>query len=410
MTEFEGLNVLVVDDSVVQRNHVKEVCERFSIAHIGEAVNGQDAVEKMTQTRYDIAFIDLEMPVMDGVELVRVIADQKLVESVIILSSKDPVLILSVGTMAESAGLGVIGTFQKPIQTEQLENSLRRLTSEVAVEADDDGKPELGPEELLEGMAQNQLTLMYQPKLQVKGLLLKGVEALARWDHPELGVVSPGQFIQMAERFGLISKLTDYLFKLALRDKKRWHSFGLSVDLAFNLSPLSISDRGLADHVFDLVSSHELPPGEIILEITENAVAGELSAAIETLAKLRLKGFKIAIDDYGTGFANTQQLSRVPATELKLDRSMIDKVSTRPQNQAIVKSTLQLANDLGLTTVAEGVESIEDFRFLQQHGVEQIQGFLLARPMRADALLEWLKKDLGSVRASVMKGGSRSAS
>lgn len=401
MADFEQLKVLVVDDSQVQRNHVVETCERFSIGTIDQAVNGEDAAQKLKAAHYDLAFIDLEMPVMDGVELVRVIADEHLVDSVIILSSKDPVLILSVGTMAESAGLKVLGTFQKPIQVDQLENSLQRLLGPSTEEASEPSQEGSSPEDLLAAMNDGHLTLMYQPKLQVKGLLLRGAEALARWEHPQRGTVSPGEFIPMAERFGLIEKLTEHLFEIALADKKKWMSFGLKIDLAFNLSPLSISDRQLADKVYDAVTGKGIDPNEVILEITENAVSGELSSAIETLAKLRLKGFKLAIDDYGTGFANAQQLSRVPATELKLDRSMIDNVATRPQNQAIVKSTLQLAHDLGLKTIAEGVETVEDLRFLAAEGVEQVQGFLLARPMKNEQFLNWLKTDLVQLRSKL---------
>ena len=401
-SEYAAIKILVVDDSQVQRNHVMEVCQRFGIETIEGAEHGEDAVKKLKEQHFDLAFIDLEMPVMDGIELVRVIAEEKLVDSVIILSSKDPVLILSVGTMAEADGLSVLGTFQKPILQEHLECSLKRLLDSVSQPGATQNESELSPQELVDAIGHGHLKLVYQPKLQVKGLLLKGVESLARWEHPRHGIVSPVRFIAMAERFGLIQTLTDHLFDLALRQKSEWRNHGLNIDLAFNLSPLSISDRGLADHVERMVQDYKIPPSEIILEITENAVAGELSAAIETLAKLRLKGFKIAIDDYGTGFANTQQLSRVPATELKLDRSMIDNVATRPQNQAIVKSTLQLAQDLGLSTIAEGVETIEDFRFLSEEGVDQIQGYLLAKPMQPEQLINWLKKDLAQLRSDIL--------
>lgn len=401
MSEYKAIKILVVDDSVVQRNHVIEVCGRFGIEQIDGAENGEDAVNKLKQKEYDLAFIDLEMPVMDGIELVRAIAAEKLVESVIILSSKDPVLILSVGTMAESDGLKVLGTFQKPILQEHLECSLKRLLESAGATEEATEESQMNAQELLDGIQSNQLGLVYQPKLQVEGLLLKGVEALARWEHPEHGVIPPARFIPVAERFGLIQTLTDHLFDIALRQKSEWKKMGLNVDLAFNLSPLSISDKNLADHVSAMVDCYQIKASEVILEITENAVAGELSAAIESLAKLRLKGFKVAIDDYGTGFANTQQLSRVPATELKLDRSMIDNVATRPQNQAIVRSTLQLAKDLDLNTIAEGVETLEDFRFLKEEGVDQVQGYYFAKPMKNDKLIEWLKTNLSQIRHQV---------
>lgn len=399
---LKGAKVLVVDDSVVQRNHVIDACRALGVGTVEGAVNGQDALVKVREQTFDLLFIDLEMPVMDGVDLVQALASEHLVQSVIILSSKDPVLILNVGTMAEADGLTVLGTFKKPILEDQLNCALERLGERKwAGHADIEG-PTLRANDLLTAIESGHIEAFYQPKLLIKGLILKGVEALARWRHPEHGLISPALFIPMAERFGLIDKLTDHMFDLALQQKKRWQAQGLRLDLAFNLSPLSISNPGLAEHVSEMVKKHDLNPEEIILEITENALANEISLATGSLAKLRLGGFRVAIDDYGIGFANAQQLSRVPATELKLDRSMVDHVATRPQNQSIVRSTLQMAKELGLSTTAEGVENESDLAFLAQEGVDQLQGFLLAKPMPAEDLNKWLKVELTGLRKRLL--------
>lgn len=232
-------------------------------------------------------------------------------------------------------------------------------------------------------------------------MILKGVEALARWNHPELGFVPPIEFVPMAERFGLISAMTHGLLRKALLQKREWQKKGVSFHLAFNLSPLSLADKGLAEKVADLANEYDVEPSQVVLEITENAVSGEISAAIETMARLRLKGFKIAIDDYGTGYANAQQLSRVPASELKIDRCLVDNVATRPQQQSILKSTVSLAKDLGLNTVAEGIEYIEDLKYVQPLGIDLIQGYLFAKPMPADKLQSWITKDLAELRKLV---------
>jgi len=173
--------------------------------------------------------------------------------------------------------------------------------------------------------------------------------------------------------------------------------------LSFNLSPLSLTDKGLADKISQQVASYKIPPKDIVLEITENAISGEISTAIETLAKLRLKGFNLAIDDYGTGFANAQQLSRVPATELKLDRILVDNVATNPQQKAILKSTVNLSKDLQLITVAEGVEDFEDFLLLYKFEVDLVQGYYFAKPMTADNLNTWIKKELADIRKKLQQ-------
>jgi len=402
---MKSLKVLVVDDSLVQRNHVVTMCHAYELEDVHGATDGVDAVEKLKKQQFDLVFIDLEMPKMDGVELVRRIANDKLAPSVIILSSKDPALILSIGTMAESDGLNVLGTFQKPMQNSDLLASLKQLrTLMLKVTTSKEQHHlynRLNKKDLLDGIKNEQITLFYQPKLTTKGLLLKGVEALARWQHPKLGFVSPVEFITAAEEFGIISKLTHYLFNIALQQKVNWKKHGVNFHLAFNLSPLSLSDRGLAESISEQVASYNLSPGEIVLEITENAISGEVSTAIETLAKLRLKGFNLAIDDYGTGFANAQQLSRVPATELKLDRVLIDNVTTKPQQKTILKSTVNLAKELNLHTVAEGVENFDDFQCIFDLKVDLVQGYYFAKPMPSNTLIEWLKIDLAKIRKNL---------
>ena len=392
------LNVLVVDDSNVQRNHVMNMCLEQGVDNVVGAINGVDAIDKLSEEKFDLVFIDLEMPIMDGVELSRKIAKNKLAPSVIILSSKDPSLISSIGTMAESDGLIVLGTFKKPMQINDLVNSLNRLKTHTNSNETHKIYNRLVIDDLINGIKEQRITLFYQPKLTCKGLLLKGVEALARWNHPKLGFVSPVEFITAAEEFGIISELTHYLFDIALKQKVQWRDHGINFHLAFNLSPLSLADNDLAEKISSQVALHNIEPKEIVLEVTENAICGEISTAIETLAKLRLKGFKLAIDDYGTGFANAQQLSRVPATELKLDRILVDNVATRPQQLAILKSTVNLAKDLGLTTVAEGVENFDDFKLLFQLNVDLIQGYYFAKPMPPEKLIHWLQVDLAKIR------------
>jgi len=400
---MKKLKVLIVDDSLVQRNHVISLCKEQTITQIESAENGQVALDKLRVEKFDLTFIDLEMPVMDGVELVRSIAAEKLIESIIILSSKDPSLILSIGTMAESDGLSVVGTFQKPMKPEDLLTSLKRLANERVKEKKQQKQVPLTKEDLVSAIKNKEITLHYQPKLTVKGLLLKGVEALARWHHPSRGFISPVEFIDASEKLGLISELTEYLFDIALRQKAQWSQHGINFHLSFNLSPLSLTDKGLADKISQQVAIYKIPPKDIVLEITENAISGEISTAIETLAKLRLKGFNLAIDDYGTGFANAQQLSRVPATELKLDRSLVDNVATKPQQKAILKSTVNLSKDLQLITVAEGVEYFEDFLLLYKFEVDLVQGYYFAKPMTANNLNIWIKKELADIRKKLQQ-------
>lgn len=400
-TAIADLSVLITDDSVTQRQYAQALCGELGVKEILNATDGVDALKVLQTNKVDVVLIDLEMPIMDGVELIRSIAQEKLATSVIILSAKDPILISSVGTMAEADGLHVLGTFQKPLLQDMLECSLLRFIQDTINESQQAAPAitcDVTALELSQAIGRGEITLAYQPKLTVQGLLLRGVEALARWKHPQKGTISPGVFIPLAERHGLIDALTRNLLEQAFVQKKIWQQYGLRFHLAFNLSPLSLADAELADLLFSLAQQHGIPPAEITLEITENALLGELACAIRTLARLRLKGFHIAIDDYGTGFANAQQLSRVPATELKLDRSLVHRAATRPQQRTILASTVDLAKKLNLLTVAEGVETAEDFQVLVDLGVDQVQGFYFSKPLYVDDLMEWIKTGLTKLR------------
>jgi EAL domain-containing protein (putative c-di-GMP-specific phosphodiesterase class I)/AmiR/NasT family two-component response regulator len=395
------LSVLVTDDSLTQRQYAKELCKDLGVMDLHEAANGVDALQVLDARSVDVVLIDLEMPVMDGVELIRSMAQKKFVSSVIILSAKDPILIASVGTMAEADGLHVLGTFQKPLLPDALECSLLRFIQDAKTKA---AEPKIALEnevtavELSEALANGDLTLAYQPKLTVQGLMLKGVEALARWRHPQKGMISPGVFIPLAERHGMIDMLTRHLLHVAFQHKKNWQNFGLRFNLAFNLSPLSLADSDMVDWLCKLTEDYGIAPTDVTFEITENALLGELASAIRTLARLRLKGFHIAIDDYGTGFANAQQLSRVPATELKIDRSLVHRSAARPQQRTILASTVDLAKNLNLTTVAEGVETEEDFKIIHNLGVDLVQGYYFSKPLFPDDLLAFIKTGLNQVR------------
>lgn len=395
------LSILVTDDSLTQRQYAKELCSDLGVKDLHDAANGADALKVLEARKVDVVLVDLEMPIMDGVELIRSMAQKSMTSSVIILSAKDPILIASVGTMAEADGLHVLGTFQKPLLPDALECSLLRFIQDIKNQASEPKAPvenEVTALELSEALANGELTLAFQPKLTVHGLMLKGVEALARWRHPQKGAISPGVFIPLAERHGMIDALTRNLLQLAFEHKRSWQNYGLRFNLAFNLSPLSLADSDMVDWLCKLTEDYGISPSEVTFEVTENALLGELASAIRTLARLRLKGFHISIDDYGTGFANAQQLSRVPATELKIDRSLVHRAAARPQQRTILASTVDLAKKLNLTTVAEGVETEEDFRIITDLGVDLVQGYYFSKPLFPDDLLVWIKSGLSQLR------------
>lgn len=395
MTLPGTLSVAVIDDSQVQRQHAVNVCRQLGIAEVSDYGDARQALAWMSQnTGVDLAVVDLEMPIMDGIELIRELAAQKLAGSVIILSAKDPALIACVGTMAEADGLRVMGTIPKPLTPELLTRCLLRSQDALQEEHGEAQAPWLNAERLNAGLEQGEFLLHYQPQVTAKTRLLKGVEALARWQHPEHGLISPVRFIPIAERHGLMDKLTRVLLTEALRQKQDWQAHGLKLQMAFNLSPLSLADHHLSDWIADMSRFAGIEPRSLTLEVTENALLDDLAGSIRTLARLRLKGFNVAIDDYGTGYANAMQLSRVPATELKLDRCLVHNVISNPHQETILGNTLELARQLKMLSIVEGVENQEEFELLSRLGADLIQGYYIARPMPGEELPRWLQKQL----------------
>jgi EAL domain-containing protein (putative c-di-GMP-specific phosphodiesterase class I) len=378
-------HVLVVEDCAAQQLYAGQLLKQLKIQHISYASDGELALQLLQQQQQtDVMLIDLDMPHMNGVELLRRIATQQLCQAVIITSAKDALLLNSVATMAEADGLQVLGTLAKPLNKDLLSLCLSRRKAEVWP-ADFERKTPVFDQKLLrEAISEQQFSLCYQPIADMSSGEIIAVEALARWNQPELGMVRPDVFIAAAEQWGLINELTLLLLEQALKQLQQWQGLGLVVQLSFNLSPLSLSDAAFVQQLQQKVQQAGIKPQLICFEVTETQDFIQVSAAIEALANLRLKGFGIAIDDYGTGFANAQQLSRIPATRLKLDRSLTDGVSERPQQRLVLENTIQLAHKLGLNLIAEGVERLADAMVLKRCGIQLVQGYLYHKPLTAE--------------------------
>ncbi|MCJ8312713.1 MAG: EAL domain-containing protein [Saccharospirillaceae bacterium] len=396
-------HILVVDDSNVQRDYTISLCKNCNLFNINSAVNGVDALHKLKTDHFDLAFIDLEMPEMDGVELLRQIAKLETPPHIIILSSLDSSLIISLKTMAQVDGLSVLGSFKKPITIESIKHSLELFKTKKQGLNKQWNSKKVPFEQIQLAIHENKIELHYQPKLSIKGLILNSVEALARWEITPGVFIPPSDFILVAEESGLIHQLTMNLYTKSLIQKKLWEKKGALFSLAVNISPFMLSDPLLPDQLIEITKKHHIQPNSIIFEITENALSQDQSTAIASLAKLRMLGFGISIDDFGAGFANIQQLSRIPATELKIDRCLIENIHTDPHRQSILQSAVKLAKDLKLKIVAEGVEIHEEFIFLTDLNIDLVQGYYFAKPMDSNKLSQWITQDLAPLRNKIIQ-------
>jgi len=386
------LSVLLVDDSKTQLSHGQSLLQQLGFSRIQVASNGRDALRLMAAVGApDILLTDLEMPDIDGVELLRVVAEQNLAKAVLIVSSHESAILTSVDDMARQCGLRVLGVVQKPLALANLRTTLERF--ELPADVADESPPTLALSvaDIRRGVASREFVLHYQPKVTTTGGVLKGAEALVRWQHPQYGLLSPVSFIPLAEQSGAIDELTDCLLDLALMQLQAWHARGLAIAVAVNLSARSLSRLDLADRIAASAAAVRVEPRFLVLEITETALMADLAMSLETLARLRLKGFSLSIDDFGTGFSSLQQLSRVPATEVKIDRSLVHGAADNPTMQALLKNIIDMVKKLKMKSLGEGPDNEADWRLLRDLGCDMAQGYYVAKPMPAGKLVEWLK-------------------
>ncbi len=236
--------------------------------------------------------------------------------------------------------------------------------------------------ELRTAIAQDQLLLHFQPKVDANSLKIVGAEALVRWQHPQRGLVPPGEFIPLAEESGLILPMTDWVLEAACSALRSWRDADLpSVPLSVNLAAPSLSDPTLVIKLDALMKRHDLSPDVLMLEVTETMLMGDVEQSIERLNALRAKGYRLSLDDFGTGYSSLSYLKRFPIDELKIDRSFVNGTEHGGRDGALATAIIALAREFGLSVVAEGVETPEQALFLTRHGCPIQQGFWFSRPL-----------------------------
>lgn len=251
--------------------------------------------------------------------------------------------------------------------------------------------PHLSLAGLEQAGATGQLYLMYQPKLDLRSGAITGVEALARWQHPRRGAISPVDFIPAIERSGLIDWFSEWVLATAARQWSAWRAGGLDLELAVNISALNLKHLCFPDVVTGICLAENMPHERLMLELTESATQ-EATPLMDTVSRFRLKGIGISLDDFGTGYGSLVQLRRLPFTELKVDRCFVADLLVSGDSRAITRGLIVIAHEIGLMVTAEGVEDRDTLAALQAFGCDKAQGYLIAKPMTGDRLPLWVSK------------------
>lgn len=380
---------LVIDDDEFVCHAVAAQLRGAGVRDVTAVSDGLQAVRLINEAAaFDLIVSDLSMPKFDGIQLMRLVAARQSRAAVLFMSAAGAKLLSSARDLARGRGLRVLGALPKPLSADDIRRVLDEL-GQTRTAARMQAGPEVTLEQLRAALRNEELKVYVQPQLDARDGRLHGVEALARWVSPVHGVVPPACFIELAERHGLIDELTESILGMALAACGGWARAGLRTRVSVNAPVSSMCNLVLPDTIVAQTERRGLDPEQLTLEITESGLMQDPVRALDVLTRLRLRGVDLAIDDFGCGYSSLQQLKRMPFNELKIDCSFVMAMLKDAEARGIVKSSLNLCRELGLRSVAEGVESRAHWDALLELGCDVVQGYHIARPLPAEQMLDW---------------------
>jgi len=387
--------VLVIDDHRFQRSVLTRMLKGIGIASVLEAEDGAGALAVVRDRRDSLMLIvtDVDMPEMDGLEFLRRLAVEAPQTPVAIHSALDRALLKSIEVMAAAYGVDLIGVLEKPVTeqalSEVLERALERTSTPRQLVAETDSA------QLDAAVKQHEFEPWFQPKVDLRSGHVTGAEVLVRWCRLHADPLPPDRFLTMVRERGLMRSLTLALASRSAEYLGQVGPRGKDFTLSLNVCPTLLDEPDFAASLALALTSGGAAPEEVVLEITESAASRNQGAALENLARLRMRGFELSIDDFGTGHSSLAKLVRTPFSELKIDREFVARLATDASARTLVESMVAIARRLGLRTVAEGIETETQRELLIGLDCDMGQGYLFAKPMAAADWLRWMQDKLG---------------
>jgi len=380
--------LFVVDDEVDFTEFVVDVAESMAF-DVSFTSNPLDFARRYNAD-IDIIVLDLFMPILDGIEILRFLADNNSPAALIFMSGKDKGVLRSAQELAFEQGMAVLGVLQKPFRASELKALLSTFVPVANTQVSQCAELP-GPDELREAIDNGDLFLVYQPQISMSDRSVLGVEALIRWNHPSKGKIAPNYFIPLAEKNQLISDISQYVNQAAIRQQGEWKTQGIHLRMSINVSPQILNDLDMPEKLANHATEMGVDTADIVIEVTETALMLDIVHYMDILTRLRMKGFNLSIDDFGTGYSSLQQLVRVPFTELKIDLAFIQKLLTDRECKTITEISILLAHKLGMRVVAEGIEEEAVWNTLKELGCDEGQGYWMGTPMSAEKIARWME-------------------
>ena len=387
---LQSTRVLILDDDSFMLDIISEMLAQLGIDQVMLASDGAQALTILKNEAPDLLLCDLSMPEMDGIEFLRFVATQGYAGSVIVHSGADEGVLKAAERLAKAHGLNVLGAFHKPIDPDLLRSCIAQLG-----QFQPGSKPTLLTEatltieELRTGIAAGCVEIYFQPKVSVQARKMVAVECLARWRHPVRGILPPSAFIALIEQHHLIDEFTLLVLQKGTQQLGQWLRQGHDFKIAVNVSMDNLNRLDLPEIFHKIVTDAGVQTRHVVLEMTETRLMANLTLCLEILTRLRLKGFGLSIDDFGTGFSTMENLKQLPFSELKIDRAFVDGASNDAATRTILESSISLGKLFHLNLVAEGVETEQDWNLIATSGCDEVQGYYVAKPMPAEQLIAW---------------------
>lgn len=379
--------IVAVDDDRRILRVLKRACE--SVGYEVHSVLDAEFFESSFRAfEPALVFLDLNMRNIDGVELLRFIASERSDTHVVVTSGVDERLLGAAHSLGESLGLQMLDPIRKPLMVADVRRRLKAFRDQPGTPA---ASPEsITGEELARALRDDRLEVCYQPMVNLNTGGVVCAEALARLHRSNAAIVLPEQFVPVAERTGLIEPLTFAVLQRALEDLVHWQTTSTRIQVAVNVSPLLLIDQTLPDRIGRLLARIGARPEDLVLEVTETTMPENRQRMTDTLSRLRLKGIRLALDDFGSGAFSLGQLNEFPYETLKLDKKFAMRAERSEDAAAMIRSSLELARSVGLTVVAEGIQSEQTLRWLGRLGCDVGQGLHISPPMSAREFSDWL--------------------
>lgn len=383
--------ILLLDDDRFMLELQARMLADMGYAQVSKCDTADLALELLQQTGAgaDVVVCDLNMPRVDGIEFLRRLDATGQRVDVILLSGEGARIIHTVQKLLGGGRLRILGALQKPASRIALSTLLDRWTPMAQPKSARAAGPAFDAAEIHGATHLGQWVLHYQPKVVLATGEFIGLEALVRWNHPDLGLVYPDHFIDAAESCGAIEGLTWWVLRDAMSQLAAWQRAGLRTHVAVNISMDNLGIPDFAARVGAMAEQARVLPQDITLEVTESRLMSTLTTPLENLVRLRLQRFGLSIDDFGTGHSSLAQVRDVPFTELKIDRGFVQGARHDQIIRPILEASIGIARRLGMQSVAEGIETEDDWRLLREIGCDIGQGYFIARPMPASAVADW---------------------